>query len=87
MADALLAVGRVLAVGAAAATVRVWLAAGGVVEVNLPAVGLALLQVGDTVVGFAGEAPESGVVLVVEGGRPAARRQRPGSAGRLGAGH
>jgi len=70
MADALLAVGRVLAVGAAAATVRVWLAAGGVVEVNLPAVGLALLQVGDTVVvGFTGEAPESGVVLGVVGGR------------------
>jgi len=64
MVGVLLAWGRVLAVGESTVTVRVWLAVGGVVEVELPALGSALPEVGATVVvGFTGEGPESGVVV------------------------
>ena len=46
MNEALLSLGQVLTVGETTATVRVWLASGGVVEVELPALGLQLLAVG-----------------------------------------
>ena len=69
----MLSLGAVLGVTGNRADVRVWLATGGVIDVELPAVNANLLAVGArVVVAFAGEGEESGIVLGAIDGSAAA---------------
>ncbi len=69
----MLSLGEVLGVTGNRADVRVWLATGGVIDVELPAVNANLLTVGaSVVVAFTGEGEDSGIVLGAIDGSAAA---------------